>query len=185
MKTLTKSMLLACALLGWFVLPAGAALNVYLELTLNGIAIEGEPATVSVGGVDVSTHIECFAAEHEMFKSSSGGVGSRIQHGPFKITKAVDKASPLLAQGLALNQTGSAKFRFFRNDPDTGETVHYYTVELKNVQIASIRTWSPSTKDPAALSLPYLEEIQFTYTEITIRHEVASTETVIDLTTSN
>jgi type VI secretion system Hcp family effector len=159
--TLVLGMLLPVALT--------AAPNAYLELTLNGLDIEGEPLVSAMGGTDVSDQIECLAFNHEVFLS-----GTRRTHGPIKFVKRVDKSSVLLMKGFDFNENGTARFRFFRQNATTGETEHFYTVELTNVRVSAIRTWFPNTLDPAAASYPYMEEVSLTYTGITITHEIAN-----------
>lgn len=175
---IVRGLLLAAFL---FSLQTGsAALNAYLELKLNGNDIAGDTTVVSIGGVDVSDHIECIAFNHEVFTSGA----SRATHGPIKFVKRVDKSSPLLYQGFGQNMNADVKFRFFRNNPDDGSTEHYYTITLQNARIASIRHWFPNTTDSVGASLPQMEEVSFTYQSITIIHEISATETTLDVSTA-
>jgi len=154
------------------------ALNAYLELQLNGTAIAGDTTVVSMGGVDVSDHIECIAFNHEVFVT---GTSSRRTHGPIKIVKRVDKSSPLLYMGFGQNQSAELTFRFFRLNPDEGTTEHYYTITLQNARIAGIRHWFPNTTDPAGANLPQMEEVSFIYQTITITHEIGGTEVTLNV----
>ena len=147
-----------------------AAENCYLELTLNGEAIEGEPTVTTMGGVDVSSAIECLAFTHDVFRS-----GAHPTHKPILITKRVDKSTPLLYKGLFQNQAGEATIRFFRKNTSTGETEHFQTITLSNLRIGSVRRWQPSTLDPVGAQQPLLEEVTLLYQEITIEDVLSGT----------
>ena len=67
-------------------LPARAALNAYAALQANGNEITGQTSVLTIGGVDVSDgHIECVAANHEIFRASAQT--SALTHTSFKIVK--------------------------------------------------------------------------------------------------
>lgn len=158
-------------------LPASAAEPVYLQLSMNGTQIEGEPSRVAIGGEDVSGMIECFATEHEMFDGDSSS-RFRLAIGAFKIVKTLDKATPLLAQAMAQQHLGQAVFHFFRSSPGTGEIEEFLTITLENVRIVSVRTYVPNTLDPATGNSPPLEEVQFAFGSIEIAHSDGTSATI-------
>lgn len=163
-----------------FVQTSLGAFNAYLELTINGSAVDGESSLNNMGGIDVSRSIECIAFNHEMF--ATGDAKQNRVHGPIKFVKRVDKSSPQLYQGFNDNAPADATFRFFRTDPNSGVTQHYYTINLTNARITGIRHWFPNTTDTIGSFLPQMEEITFTYETITIIHELSSSETSITVT---
>jgi type VI secretion system secreted protein Hcp len=172
----------ALALLSLLWLPpsAGAAMNAYLELELNGSDVIGESQVTAIGGIDVAGHLECIGFNHEMFLAGA----ARPTHGPVKFIKRVDAASPLLYLGWGNNQPGEATFRFFRKNSDDGTTEHYFTIRLEQVRIAGIRHWFPNTTDPVGAELPQMEEISLTYSNITVTHEIANTEATLNVNTA-
>lgn len=157
---------------------AVGAENAYLELEANGEVIEGEPSRPEIGGMDVSTQIECLAFNHEVFRATGG----QAVQGPVKIVKVVDKSSPLLYQALSQNQNITATFNFFQRDRDLGSIENHYRIELANARISGIRHWFPNRLDPASITYPQMEEISFTYQTITITHLNSGTTTVMSLT---
>ena len=103
----------------------------------------------------------------------------RRQYQPLLIRKRIDKASPLLAKALCENQAIEGVFKFFRPNPTgDGTTEQFYTVQIKQGRIASMRQIVPDTLVPATATEPPLEEITFvfhtiawTYTEGGVTHE--------------
>ncbi|MBI9018611.1 MAG: type VI secretion system tube protein Hcp [Phycisphaerae bacterium] len=93
--------------------------------------------------------------------AASGLPTGKRQHKPVTITKRIDKASPLLAQGLINNlNLPSIKFSFFRTNTDGTRDV-YYTVELQKASIASIGHDDINTE---TISFVY-EKIIWTWTD--------------------
>jgi type VI secretion system secreted protein Hcp len=64
--------------------------------------------------------------------------------------------------------------KFFRTAP-TGEQEHYFTIEAKEATITSIKTQMPNCLDPANSCFTHMEDVSFSYKEITWTHEVAGT----------
>lgn len=158
--------------------PAHAALNVYVEMTINGQAIDGDTTAATVGGVNVSVdHLECTAVNHEIF---GGGTG-RLSHTPFKLIKKIDKSTPLLYGALDETKTVQATIKYFNNDPDSGVTQHFFTVRLEQARISAIRQWIPNNLEPAAAIFPPMEEVSITYQTITITSETGSTDHEINV----
>lgn len=157
---------------------AQAAMNSYMQLTLNGTAVSGDVSLFQIGGVDVSSdHIECHAVNFEFF---GGGTG-RLQATPLKIVKRIDKSSPVLAKGISRNENARATLRYFRQNEITGDTEEYFRVIIDNARISSIRHWTPSNLDPSGSQFPFMEEVSFTYQRVTLEDLIHGNQTEIDL----
>lgn len=103
----------------------------------------------------------------ELPKSMQTGLptGRRI-HGPLTITKELDKASPKLFQALTSGeQLTEVKLGYYRISPKGTEEL-YYTVELQNAIITSIRKYVPMCLDPDVREMGHMEEVSFTYETI-------------------
>lgn len=132
----------------------------YMELSIDGETVEG-------GSTDEGREgdIIVLAVEHLVSSPSdaSGNPTGKIQHRSLKVTKRLDKSTPLLMQALVDNSTVEVTLKFYGPDPDSGGELHYYTIELTGAQITSARLWKPSTLDPAAADVPELMEFQIAY----------------------
>ncbi len=96
--------------------------------------------------------------------------GLRI-HGPIKITKSFDKASPLLYQGLVTGERMSeVAFKFFRI-AKMGEEEHYFSITLKNATIVDIHPTMLNHFDEKLAKHDHTEEVSFTYEQIEWRWE--------------
>jgi type VI secretion system secreted protein Hcp len=115
-----------------------------------------------------------FAYEHELTiprDIATGQASGKRQHKPLVITKELDKASPILAQACVDgDRIKSAQLKFYRIAQGLEE--HYYTIELKNAVIVDVKDYMPNTMDPKFSSYGHMEDISFTYEEITWTHEV-------------
>jgi len=123
-----------------------------------GCTIQGHEGSILVQGVDHTIEIP---------KSIQTGLptGRRI-HGPLTITKEIDKASPKLFQALTSGeQLSSAKLEYHRISPKGTEEL-YYTVEIKNAVITSIRKYVPNCLDPQNKTIGHMEDVSFTYETI-------------------
>lgn len=123
-----------------------------------GCTISGHEGAILVQGVDHTIEIP---------KSLQTGLptGRRI-HGPLTITKEIDKASPKLFQALTSGeQLSSAKLEYHRISPQGKEEL-YYTVEIKNAVITSLRKYVPNCLDPNNKSIGHMEDVSFTYETI-------------------
>jgi type VI secretion system secreted protein Hcp len=153
--------------------------TVHLFLKANGTDIQGESTQTSLGR---EGSIECVTYEQGVTTAREAGSGmatGRRQYAPIKILKRIDKATPLLMKALTENAAIDAKFMFFRPNPaGDGTTEQFYTVEIKNGRLSSIRQYVPNTIVPASSTEPPLEEIGFvfhtinwTYTNGGVTHE--------------
>ena len=123
-----------------------------------GCTIKGHEGAILVQAVDHTIEIP---------KSIQTGLptGRRI-HGPLTITKELDKASPKHFQALTSGeQLTSAKLEYFRISPQGKEEL-YYTVEIKNAVITSMRKFVPNCLDPLNKTMGHMEEVSLTYETI-------------------
>ena len=115
-----------------------AALNAYLKIEGHS---QGEiKGDVTVPGREDSILVIGFS--HEVVsprEASSGMATDERHHEPVKITKRIDKATPLLMKAL----TDGEKMVIFRLDfvrlSQAGTEEQYYSIELVNAQIVGIR----------------------------------------------
>lgn len=94
--------------------------------------------------------------------------GARI-HGPLRILKRLDKATPLLFKALVTNQSLPVlELRWYRPDPTgTGEIVHYYTIKLEQVAVSLVEAWLPNTQDQHQAHYSSMEWVEFNYQKVT------------------
>ncbi|BCX47669.1 Hcp family type VI secretion system effector [Haloferula helveola] len=156
-----------------------AALPAFAEINMGGTDLEGEHSYPTFGGIDVSTMIQVTAFRHEVLRGISAGRVEGLSHKPITITKPIDKATPLLYRAISDEQTGTVRLNFFNNDPDTGQTQHFFTIELTGAKIVRVQPWLASTYDPAAANLPPQEEVTIYYDTMTITSESGGTTTTV------
>ena len=153
--------------------------TVHLYLKANGIDVQGESTQTSLGR---ENSIECLYYEQAVTTAREAGSGmatGRRQYQPLMIRKRIDKSSPLIAKALTENQVIEGQFKFFRPNPSgDGTTEQFYTVEIKQGRVASIKQINPDTIQPASSTEPPVEEVTFvfhtiawTFTEGGITHE--------------
>lgn len=87
-------------------------------------------------------------------------------HSPLTITKAVDRASPLLYKACCLNEMlEEAIFKFYRINP-AGNEEHFYTIKLGNANVVSVEKWMPNALDKSKEDYPCMENVSFTFGKI-------------------
>lgn len=146
--------------------------TVHLYLKSNGEEIQGESTQTSLGR---ENSIECLYFEDAVRtareKGSALATGRRTYE-PIVIRKRIDKSSPLLARGLCNNEVIQGIFKFFRPNPaGDGTTEHFFTVEIAEGRVSSIKRTSPDTIDPASSMDPPMEEVTFVFHNITWSYE--------------
>src|SRR5262249_21766363 len=113
--------------------------SVYLFLQSNGADVKGDSTVTSMGR---EGSIECLSVidgVRTAREASSGLASGRRTYEPVRITKRIDKSSPLLAKSLCLNERIDGVFKFFRPQPTgDGTTEQFFTIAIKNGRIASI-----------------------------------------------
>ncbi len=148
------------------------AQTVHLSLKAAGNEVQGES---SIQSMERENTIECLSFEDSVRtarEASSGMATGDRSYDPIKIVKRIDKSSPLIAKALCDNQQIEGVFRFFRPSPTgDGTTQQFFTIEIAEGRVASIRRISPDVIDPASASAPPTEEISFVFGKITWRYE--------------
>ncbi|QSQ15049.1 type VI secretion system tube protein TssD [Myxococcus landrumensis] len=138
--------------------------TVHLYLKANGSEIQGESTQTSLGR---ENSIECLSYVQSVITAREAGSGmatGRRQYEPLRIIKRIDKSSPLLAKALVENQKIDAVFKFFRPNPTgDGTTEQFYTVNIKDGRISSLKQIVPDTFIPATSQQPPHEEITFVF----------------------
>lgn len=122
--------------------------------------------------------IEAFNHEIYIPRDPQSGLatGKRV-HNAFTVVKVFDKASPLLYAALCTGEhMTTVSLKWYRID-DAGREEHYFTHELENAIIVSMRPYMPNCLDPATEAYTHMEEVSFTYERIRWRHEVDGVET--------
>lgn len=150
--------------------------TVHLYLKSNGTDIKGESTQTSLGRAD---SIECLYFEDSVRTPREKGSGlatGRRTYEPIRILKRIDKSSPLLAKSLCANEKVDGVFKFFRPHADTGEPTHFFTIEIEQGRLASIKRVSPNVIDPAAGSDPPTEEVSFVFHTISWTYEETGAE---------
>jgi len=141
------------------------ALNAYMRLTGE---TQGEiKGSVTQAGREDSIMIIGYS--HEVISprdAASGMASGKRQHKPIVITKELDKSTPILANVLYNNENlTSWELRFWRPSP-SGQEVQFYTVELVNATIASVRSEMLNNKYPENMQHREREHVAFTYQKI-------------------
>ena len=147
--------------------------TVHLYLKANGVDVEGESTQTSLGR---ENSIECLSfldAVRTAREKGSGLATGRRTHEGVTIRKRIDKSSPILAQALCNNEVIEGVFKFFRPAPSgDGTTEHFFTIEIGEGRLSSIRRISPDVIDPASAAEPPTEEIHFVYHNITWTYDI-------------
>ncbi len=105
----------------------------------------------------------------------SGQITSMPSMKPMKITKFIDKASPLLHNALTSGEQLTVTINWYRISA-SGEEELYYVMELENSVLIDIETILPSVGDPAMSHLAHMEVLHINPGAITWTHEAAGTE---------
>ena len=138
--------------------------TVHLYLTANGTKIDGNS---TIESMDRADSIECLSFEDSVRtarEASSGMASGERSYEPVRITKRIDKSSPLLAKALCNNEVIEATFKFFRPNPaGDGTTEQHFTIEIQEGRVASITRVSPDVIDPAAANAPPTEEVTLVF----------------------
>ncbi|MFT7109585.1 MAG: type VI secretion system secreted protein Hcp [Psychrobacter glaciei] len=105
----------------------------------------------------------------------SGQITSMPAMKPMKITKFIDKASPLLHNALTSGEQLTLEINWYRISA-SGEEELYYVMELENAVLVDIETVLPSVGDPSLSHLAHMEVLHINPGAITWTHEAAGTE---------
>ncbi len=151
--------------------------HVFLFLKAGGSDVKGESTIKSQGR---ENSIECYTFDSEVLthrEAASAVTTSRRVHKPIRITKRIDKSSPLILKALTTNQAIEGTFKFFRSNPaGDGTSQHYYSVNITNARVASVKQLSEVKNDAEDLGLPAMEEITFVFQDIRWTYEDGGVE---------
>ncbi len=137
------------------------ALNAYLYLQGESQGqIEGDVKQVGREG-----SILTIAFSHGLAAATDGRKSIRA-HEPVTCTKPIDKATPLLGQAWANNETMTRFQLDFWRPSQSGQEVQYYTVELSNARITAIRQEMLNNKYPENMQHEVREHVSFTYQKV-------------------
>jgi type VI secretion system secreted protein Hcp len=135
----------------------------------SGQEIAGEPT--QIGGGRSANGIEVVFMEHAVKavrEAGSSMATGRRQFDPILIHKRIDKASPLLHKALVENQRIDGIFKFYRPNPTgDGTTEQFYTIELEDGRIDSIKQILPDVMIPISTGHPPMEEVRIVFNRIT------------------
>lgn len=110
------------------------------------------------------------AFEHRVLTpmdATSGLATGKRQHKPLRITKTIDRASPLLRNALINNETLKEVTIQFFQPSGTGAETNYYTITLGNAHIAEIEHRMLDNRVTENRNLLAVEDISFVYDTIT------------------
>src|SRR5690606_27742339 len=139
--------------------------NAYL--TLKGQTQGDIKGSVTQAGREDSIMVIGF--NHEVVSprdAASGLPTGKRQHKPLTITKELDKSTPLLMNVLVNNENVTDWALKFWQPSATGQEVQYYTIELRNANIAGIRAEMLNNKYPENMQHKEREHVSFTYQKI-------------------
>jgi type VI secretion system secreted protein Hcp len=105
----------------------------------------------------------------------SGQPTGQRMHQPLTITKVFDKSSPLLYVALSTGERLTKCLLKFYRTSTSGTQEHYFTVQLEDAIITNIDAYMPNCQDPNSAHFTHLEDVSFTYRQITWNHEIAGT----------
>lgn len=146
--------------------------SVSLWLITNGEAVVGNS---SIESDDRGETIECLSFVDSVRSAREKGSGmatGRRTYDPIEVTKRIDQSSPILARSLCNNEVISGKFKFYRPNPaGDGTTEQFFTIEIEEGRIDSIRRVSCDAIDPASANVPPLETVKFVFQKIRWIHE--------------
>ncbi len=144
---------------------AYAELNAYLRL--RGESQGDIKGSVKQAGREDSIRIIGFHHNIISPKDAASGLPTgKRQHKPLTIIKEIDKSTPLLLMAMTNNENiKDLELRFWQPSR-SGKEIQYYTIQLKNANISSIRQEMLNNKYPDNIQHRTREMISFTYEKI-------------------
>ena len=136
---------------------------VFGNLTIHEAALEESPEVTTIhemAGIDTSKMIQLNQISYGVsvpMESSTGANarGARKQL-PIKGTIPLGATGPLIQEALTRNRAVSGEFFFFRQNAQSGETEHFYTLRISGGRFAEVVTESPDCFDSGNAQLPVL-----------------------------
>ncbi len=159
-----SGLLTAIVLLAVFCAASSGALNAYLYL-------EGEQTGKIEGSVTQKGRegsIMVIAFDHLITSprdAASGMPTGKRQHMPIRITKEIDKSTPLLLRAFTDNDRLHGEIRFWQPTP-SGLEEQYYTIRFAGAYITTIHQEMLNNKYPENMQHKEREEISIAYTTI-------------------
>ena len=141
------------------------ALNAYLNLT--GQSQGKVSGSVTQAGREES--IMVIGMSHEVVSprdAASGMPTGKRQHKPITITKELDKSTPILAAILVNNENITDWKLDFWQPSKSGQEFQFYSIELVNASISSIRSEMLNNKYKQNMQHKEREHVAFTYQKI-------------------
>jgi len=146
------------------------------------MAVTGEvQGNISEGAGIQAGHeneVLCQAYDHEVYLPTdlqSGQPTASRMHRAVKITKVFDKSSPKLYQALVTGERMTdVVFKFYRITGAARE--HYFTIKLGQAIVVSMKPWIPICLDPTKADFTHMEDLSFTYQNITWTWEIDGIE---------
>ncbi len=148
-----------------------SAANSTMYMSLSGIKSGVIAGEVTLKGHEGEHSLLAYSHEIVVPRDPSTGLPTgRRQHQPFRVVKLLNRASPLLLNILANNETLTTVTIDVWSPSTTGTEVKVLTYTLTNASLVSVRPWRPNKSDGAAASYPPAEELAFTYRAITVTY---------------
>jgi type VI secretion system secreted protein Hcp len=138
------------------------ALNAYLTL----VGENQGPILGSVTQTGRVGQIMVIAYGHEVFtprNTTSGLLTDARQHEPLRITKEIDKSTPLLMNAWSRGEVMTEFYLRFWTPSSSGAEVQHYTIRLSGAQIVSIQQEMMNNKYPENMQHKEREYVTFTY----------------------
>jgi len=147
-------------------------------LDTSGIPLSMEISGIQGSGREGTILVEAFSHEISVpFDPVSGLPTDERIHNPLVVTKTFDKASPKLYEALVSGaHLGDVTIKFFRQEETGNVQEHYFTIQLEDAIIVSIKPFMPNILDPATESFGHMEEVMFTYKKIKWTWEIDGIE---------
>ena len=150
------------------------AQTVHLKLQIDGNDTEGES---TIASLEREGTIECSSFTYELTtprEEASGQLTGKRQHRPIRITKRIDKSTPLLLKALCQNEpVTSGEFMHFRPSPGgSGAEEKFYTVLIENGYVGSVKQLSEDAIMAGEKAPPMMEEVSFVFQDITWTYEI-------------
>jgi type VI protein secretion system component Hcp len=141
------------------------ALNTYLHLQLNGVAVTGGVTqSGKVGLIEVNSLEWSF--------DSDGNIGE------IKFLSDIDKAAVPIGQGLKSAAVVDALFDFW-TPSQTGAETKYYTLHGTNGRVTSVNLWMLNNQDPTLTK--YATAMQYTMSFAAIEQTWVADGTAVTL----
>jgi type VI secretion system secreted protein Hcp len=95
-----------------------------------------------------------------------GIASGRRVHRPIRITKEIDKSTPMLYQALCTGELlTEMTLEWYRID-GSGEEELYYTMQMFNGLVTKVHPWVLNTLDAANSHLKHMEDVYISYEKI-------------------